>query len=80
VVSNHAAALEVILRERRKELIFRGLRWYDLKRLNLSAATSTTLSRTVAGQTYSLLPNSNAYVFPIPLDVIERGGLEQNPR
>ncbi|WP_162143066.1 RagB/SusD family nutrient uptake outer membrane protein [Pedobacter glucosidilyticus] len=80
VVSNHAVALEVILRERRKELIFRGLRWYDLKRLNLSAATSTTLSRTVAGQTYSLLPNSNAYVFPIPSDVIERGGLEQNPR
>jgi len=67
-----------ILEERRKELVCRGIRWYDLKRLNLDPATAVTLSRQLAGQTHTLAPGSKAYVFPIPQEVIERGGLVQN--
>jgi hypothetical protein len=78
--SNSTDALTQILTERRKELIFRGLRWEDLKRLNKETATSVTLTRTFNGQTYSLPPNSNLYVFPIAQDEIQASGIQQNPR
>lgn len=73
-------ALLRVLAERRKELIGRGTRWTDLKRLNRAELTEEELVRTYDGQTYSLPPNSPRYVFEIPLDEIEASGLEQNNR
>ncbi len=61
-------ALQLILQERRKELIFRGLRYTDIRRLNIKD-TSLTLSRTAQGFTYELLPNSRRYALPIPEQV-----------
>lgn len=72
-------ALSIILTERRKELIWRSLRWSDLKRLNKEGA-NITLSRTINGQTYSIIPNSPRYIFPIPDDEIAMSGIEQNMR
>jgi hypothetical protein len=78
--SSSSEALTKILIERRKELVFRGLRWADLKRLNKDQTTLITLTRTINGKTYTLLPNSNLYVFPIPPDEIANSSLPQNPR
>lgn len=72
-------ALKKILLERRKELIWRALRWQDLKRLNKEGA-SIVLNRMVAGTNYSLPPNDPRYVFPIPEDEISLSGIEQNIR
>lgn len=72
-------AVALILRERRKELLMRGLRWMDLKRLNLEGA-AITLTRTVNGQTYTLPPNDPRYALPIPEEVIALSGMQQNPR
>lgn len=63
------AALNVILLERRKELIFRGLRYTDLRRLNKKPPL-LALSRTVQGNTYELLPNDLKYALPIPEQVL----------
>lgn len=71
--------LNLVLQERRKELIFRGLRWQDLRRLNKEGA-NITLTRTLDGQTYTLPPNSPLYVLPIPPDEIRLSGIQQNPR
>ncbi|MGN0019982.1 MAG: RagB/SusD family nutrient uptake outer membrane protein, partial [Sphingobacterium hotanense] len=73
-------ALKIILDERRKELVFRGLRWSDLKRLNKEPRFAVTLKKTIADKEYVLPPNDNRYVFPIPSAVIKMSGIEQNPR
>ncbi|MDH5034001.1 RagB/SusD family nutrient uptake outer membrane protein [Chryseobacterium cucumeris] len=77
--SDKATALELIRNERRKELLLRGLRWADLKRYNRDG-TNISLSRTVAGQTYTLVPNDLRYAIAIPEDIIKQTGMPQNPR
>jgi tetratricopeptide (TPR) repeat protein len=73
-------ALQLVLQERMKELLFRGLRWTDLRRLNTSAATAITLKRVIGGQTYQLPPGDLRYTFLLPDPEIQLSGLTQNPR
>ena len=73
-------ALQIIVRERKKELLFRGLRWNDLRRLNRDNNLSITITRNLNGTTYQLSPNDPKYVYPIPQDEVRLNGLKQNPR
>lgn len=75
---NPAEALDLILKERRKELVLRGLRWIDLKRLN-KAGANIELKRLVNGRTYRLPPNDRRYALQIPEDEIKMSGMVQNP-
>jgi len=73
--------LDFILTERRKELLFRGLRWLDLKRLNRDEKRKVVLTRNFESNYYELLPNSSRYVFAIPTDVIlNNPEIKQNER
>lgn len=72
-------ALAIIFLERRKELVWRGLRWSDLKRLNKEGAP-IVLKRNLNGTEYALAPNSALYVFPIPDDEVALSGIKQNIR
>ena len=74
------ALLARILTERRKELIYRNRRWTYLKRLNTDPRYAVTLTRTVAGTTYTLAPGDPRYVYPIPKPVIDATGMPQNIR
>ena len=78
-VSTSDEILQLILTERRKELIFRGLRWSDIRRLNKLGA-GITLKRIFNQQLYTLPPGDIRFVLPIPPDVISISGMEQNPR
>ncbi|WP_339880593.1 RagB/SusD family nutrient uptake outer membrane protein [uncultured Algoriphagus sp.] len=60
------ALLEKILEERRKELLFRGIRWMDLRRLNQDPEFAITITRTVQGEEKTLLPGGEGYTVPIP--------------
>jgi starch-binding outer membrane protein, SusD/RagB family len=71
-------ALDKILTERRKELLMRGLRWMDIKRLNKEGGP-VVMKRIINGQIYSLPPNDLRYAFPIPDDIISLTGMPQNP-
>lgn len=72
--------LNFVLTERRKELLFRGLRWTDLRRLNMEGR-NISLNRTINGQTYILQPNDPRYTYPIPTEVISfNPDMPQNKR
>lgn len=70
--------LEIILKERRKELLTRCLRWQDLKRLNRDPRFSKTLTRNIGEESYSLPPGDPRYILPIPQYVIDFNGVIQN--
>ena len=72
--------LRLILDERRKELVFRGRRWTDLKRLNTDTSFQTTLKRIVADKIYTLPPNDLRYAYRISETVLELSSLAQNKR
>lgn len=80
VASDAGNAIQTILQERRKELLYRGIRWSDLRRLNLDPTTTKTLHRIVGGKHYDLPPNSPNYILPIENQVIQLTGIEQNRR
>lgn len=63
-------ALQIILKERRKELAFRGLRWADLRRLNEHGANIILKRVLDDGETFELDAKSSKYVFLIPPAVI----------
>lgn len=69
--TTNTEALNLVLAERQKEFIGRGFRWFDQKRLNLDPAFQKTYTRTFKGQTYTLAPNSDGYVFPINQNYID---------
>ena len=71
-------ALTKILIERRKELLMRGIRWSDLRRLNKEPPYAITIKRFLANQEYVLYPNSPRYVFKIPNQVVQMTGIPQN--
>ncbi|MEZ2338810.1 RagB/SusD family nutrient uptake outer membrane protein [Mucilaginibacter sp. RCC_168] len=73
-------ALRQVLMERRKQLLGRGIRWDDLRRLNTDPRFKVTLNRNVGGNGYSLGPGSPRYTYPIPDEEIRLNGLTQNER
>ncbi|MGN6600932.1 MAG: RagB/SusD family nutrient uptake outer membrane protein [Ginsengibacter sp.] len=70
-------ALIAVLTERRKELLLRGLRWIDIKRLNLEGY-GIIPERSFGGMDYKLPPNDDRYALPIPTDIINLTGMKQN--
>lgn len=78
-VTPNKELLDLILDERRKELVFRGLRWSDLRRLN-EEGRNITLSRDFEGKLYTLPPKDPRWVALIPEEAVVMSGLPQNPR
>lgn len=77
--STKEQALAIILKERRKELVFRGLRWSDLRRLNI-LGYNITLTRIINNNVYTLPPLDPRYVYPIPVQEFEKNPIPQNER
>ncbi|WP_285057950.1 RagB/SusD family nutrient uptake outer membrane protein [Pedobacter ginsengisoli] len=74
---NAKEATDIILAERRKELLFRSIRWTDIKRLN-KENYNIIPKRVVKGTAYTLEPNEGRYAMPLPKDIIDITGMPQN--
>lgn len=73
-------ALAIILLERKKELIFRGVRWMDIKRLNEEGANISIIRKAPDNsQSGVLLPKSPRFAMQLPLDIVLTFGYTQNP-
>jgi len=77
---SYGALLEKTLVERRKELVFRGRRWSELRRLNKNKETMTSIRRKLGDEEYELPVGSAKWTWPIPSNVITLGGYQQNER
>ncbi len=75
--TNQEDALDKILAERRKELLMRGIRLSDIKRLN-KEGRNIILTRKIGTETFTLPPNDNRYALPLPSDIINLTGMPQN--
>ncbi|WP_313157493.1 RagB/SusD family nutrient uptake outer membrane protein [Sphingobacterium multivorum] len=75
-----AIVLRFVLEERERELAFRaGIRWMDLRRLNLEDRFKKKITRLYKEKVYTLEPNDIRYTFKIPDEIVSIGKLEQNP-
>lgn len=73
---NSEELLAMVLLERRKELMFRGLRWSDIRRLSFDAAHEVHLRRNLAGKYYELTPlEQRTFAYGLPQEVLERSDL-----
>ena len=72
--------MDLIIAERRKQLLCRGSRWEDLRRFNKESKYQTTVTRKLKGTTYELKPGDSRYTWPIPDYVVRMSEIPQNPR
>ncbi|RYD98042.1 MAG: RagB/SusD family nutrient uptake outer membrane protein [Sphingobacteriales bacterium] len=75
--SDQTTVINWVLAERRKELLMRGLRWGDVKRLN-NLGYAIKLERKYNGSGAVLEPKSNGFAMSIPELVIALSGMPQN--
>jgi len=84
-------ALSQVLLERRKELVMRGQRWTDARRLslnftrqiktvNFSGFANAPIREVVTSNTFNLSANDPRFTLLIPNDVILNSSIQQNPR
>lgn len=75
------AALHLVIDERKRELVARGFRWFDQRRLAKDQGFITTVTRKFKGLTYTLEPGGNRYTYPIADKYIQfNPEITQNPR
>ncbi|WP_153846079.1 RagB/SusD family nutrient uptake outer membrane protein [Sphingobacterium paramultivorum] len=79
VAESGQIALTILKSERRKELVFRALRWQDIRRYNREG-DKITLARKIGDREYRLKPGSPLYALPIPDNEIRINGIQQNIR
>ena len=72
--------LDFCLDERRRELAFEEMRWFDLRRLGMPQLQHTITLVEGQPQIYTLPQGSNRYTLPIPQKVMDKNpALIQNP-
>lgn len=78
--ANATQAMKILLEERRKELLFHGARWFDMRRFNNDPVFGFTAHHYLKdGTTIDLPPNSNRYTLLIPPAALSRN-ITQNPQ
>lgn len=77
---SQSEALDFVLRERRKSLPNRGLRWSDIRRLTYLENQTFSLRREMKGEVHELKGRDKRLILLAPNNVIERSDVIQVPR
>jgi hypothetical protein len=78
-INTQPELLQLILLERRKEMVGEAVRWMDIKRLNKEFNNITIRHYDYLEKRYhELLPNEDRFACPIPTDIIKLSGMQQN--
>ncbi|MEA4868368.1 MAG: RagB/SusD family nutrient uptake outer membrane protein [Rikenellaceae bacterium] len=73
------ALLKFIKNERRREMCFEGMRWFDLRRWGMESFSREWKEEGVVVATFTIEKNDPAFTLPVPFDAIEKNSkLEQN--
>jgi hypothetical protein len=74
-------ALKLVIDERRRELFGKGLRWFDMRRLDNDSRFKRNYTRANTGGSYQLTAGSKIFVQQIPPKVLLLNpNIERNPR
>jgi tetratricopeptide (TPR) repeat protein len=76
--ANKKEVINWIFRERKIELAWKGLRWFDMKRLNIEIEYQKTITRKYEGKTLILEPNTKEWIIPFPSNILEKNILNNN--
>ncbi len=77
--SSGEALFSFIKAERRREMCFEGLRWFDLRRWGMESFSREWKEEGLVIATFTLEKNDPAFTLPIPFDAIEKNpNLVQN--
>lgn len=79
ITTSSDECLDLILKERRKELVYRGVRWMDIKRLN-KEGHNISITKSALGQSYTLPANSPRFALALPEKIVQLSDMEQNPQ
>lgn len=78
-ITNAEELLKFCKEERRRELAYEDIRWFDLRRYGMPEIKHTLIINNEEEE-YILMERDNRYVLPIPEEIIERNtSLVQNP-
>ncbi|UJP64881.1 RagB/SusD family nutrient uptake outer membrane protein [Mongoliitalea daihaiensis] len=77
---NESDALKMLFEEKHKQLVFRGTRWTDLRRMMVEGRLTETLSKTVGENVFTLIPREPKWTYLIPFGEVSRNTIPQNPR
>jgi len=80
MIQTNESLIDYVLEERRKALLYRTIRWTDIRRLNKNYDANIVLSRRMGNTVIELPPNHSNFALPIPDDVIFLSGIQQNER
>lgn len=80
-IADQQSIFKLVINERRKELMGKGLRWFDQKRLAADPGMISSQTRNYKGESFTLDPNSNRYIMPIASKyIVLNPEIIQNPR
>ena len=77
---SQSEALDFVIRERRKSLPNRGLRWSDIRRFTYLENQTFSLRREMKGEVHELKGKDKRLILLAPNNVIERSDVIQVPR
>ncbi|MCH7414320.1 RagB/SusD family nutrient uptake outer membrane protein [Belliella sp. R4-6] len=72
--------VDKLFEEKQKQLVFRGTRWNDLRRMMMEGRIQNNLTKVVGEEEFTLVSGEKKWTYLIPFGEVSRNEIPQNPR